>query len=366
MPVAVRGSVTTKVLRGVKGPLAVNFVTARGRGYGTGWIKVQVLDENGKAIPGFTIDDCDELRGDSLDHVVTWNGNEQLPPDRPLRFRFVMTEARLYSLRVGHSVKVDAKLPQLTVVHTFENEEDTVPGVHFQNDVSIDRETENAAFGNASVVFGDGPRRLLFVQGDPRPPLKDVRGNGLELDNTFRLGARFTLAAQIKSRDRAGRQRLFSAYDPYPERLGHNHPPLDRDGWIGKRELIMDFNASGSDDIGFLRLVVQGKSITAPGSFAAGEYQHLAATYDDGTIMLYLNGNRIGAGTVPGGPVATLVNLRVGTDSGPFSDRFYGSPPNYQLKGNVDDLIVLGRALTSIEVSALSQQGAAAFFNLDE
>jgi hypothetical protein len=46
------GSVTTRVLRGVEGPLAVNFLTARGRGYGTGWLKVAVLDERGEAIAG--------------------------------------------------------------------------------------------------------------------------------------------------------------------------------------------------------------------------------------------------------------------------------------------------------------------------
>jgi hypothetical protein len=106
--------------------------------------------------------------------------------------------------------------------------------------------------------------------------------------------------------------------------------------------------------------VVQGESVAAPGTFTAGEYHHLAATYDDGDVTLYLDGERIGTGRVAGGPVSLLVNLRVGTDSGPFSDRFQGTAPSHQLQGNVDDLVVLERVLSPEEIRTLSRQGAAA------
>jgi hypothetical protein len=352
------GSITTAVLRGVEGPLAVNFLTARGRGYGTGWIKVEVLDQRGRVIPGYGRDECNELRGDQLEHIVTWKGDNALPTGQPLRFRFLMTDARLYSFRAGDAVKADGRVPELQVVHTFEGSD--APGVHFQNDATVDRAREHAAFGNGSVALGDGPRQLVFVAGDPRPPRKDVRGNGLELDNTFRLGQRFTLAAQVNSRS-DGTQRLFSSFDPYPERFEQNHPPLDRDGWIGRRELILDFDPSGARADGCLRLLVHGKSITAPGSFDRAEYHHLAATYNDGAVALYLDGERIGGGTAPGGAVSMLVNLRVGTDSGPFSDRFQGSPLNPQLRGRVDDVVVFGRALSPNEIWTLHKQGAAAY-----
>lgn len=356
------GSVTTKVLHDAQRPLAINFLTARGRAYGTGWIKVEVLDEQGRVIPGYTRDDADELRGDNLDQVVTWNGNETLPEGRPLRFRFIMSDARLYSFRAGAAVKVDARPAEVAVVHTFDGDTEAVAGLYFQNKVRIDRDPANAASGTASLALSDGPDQLRFVPGDPRPPREDIRGNGLELDNTFRLGDQFTLAAQVKSRHQHAQQRLFSAYDPYPQRSEQNYPPLDREGWIGRRELIMDFDPSGSAECGCLRLVVHGQAVVADGSFAAGAYHHLAATYNDGAVVLYLDGRRIGVGTVPGGPVALLVNLRVGTDSGPFSDRFHGSAPNLQLEGNIDDLVVLGRALTPEEVRSLSLQGAADFF----
>lgn len=93
----------------------------------------------------------------------------------------------------------------------------------------------------------------------------------------------------------------------------------------------MDFDPGGSRDIGCLRLVVNGEPVTAPGSFASGEYHH-------------------------------LVNHHVGTDSGPFSDHFQGPASNYHLRGNVDDVVVMGRALQPAEVRMLRKQGAAAFF----
>jgi hypothetical protein len=357
------GSVTTCVLRGVAGPLAVNFLTARGRGYGTGWLKVEVLDEQGRVIAGYSRDDSAELRGDHLDQIVTWNGSDALPADRALRFRFLMTDARLYSFRAGDALRAEGRTAELRVVHTFEGGKGAAAGLHFQNEASIVRDPAKAAFGSGSVEFGDGPRQLVFVAGDPRPPREDVRGNGLELDNTFRLGERFTLAAQVNCRG-TGVQRLFSSFDPYPERFEQNHPPLDRVGWIGNRELIFDFDPSGAGGAGCLRLVVHGKEVTAPGSFATGEYHHLAATYDDGKVDLYLDGRRIGGGKTPGGAVTMLVNLRVATDSGPFSDRFQGSPPSRQLRGRIDDLLVLGRALSPQEIKTLGRDGAARFWRL--
>jgi GNAT superfamily N-acetyltransferase len=47
----------------------------RGRGYGTGWLKAEVLTEQGDVIPGYALDDCDELTGDSLEQVVTFRGS---------------------------------------------------------------------------------------------------------------------------------------------------------------------------------------------------------------------------------------------------------------------------------------------------
>ncbi len=88
---AATGTVTTKKLTGVPGPLRVNY-DATG-----GWLKVAVLDEAGEVIPGYGLDDCDVLDGDSLDQVVTWGSVGSLPDQEPLRFQFAMQNASLYS-----------------------------------------------------------------------------------------------------------------------------------------------------------------------------------------------------------------------------------------------------------------------------
>jgi hypothetical protein len=84
-----------------------------------GSIRVEVQDERGHPIPGFRLDDCDEIFGDELDRVVTWRRGhadvltEDLkevpykPSDlrralqgRVVRLRFVIKAADLYSFRL--------------------------------------------------------------------------------------------------------------------------------------------------------------------------------------------------------------------------------------------------------------------------
>jgi len=83
-----------------------------------GSIRVEIQDETGKAIPGFRLQDCDEIFGDQLGQVVTWRrghadvldeGLKEIPNkpsdlSRALRgktihLRFVMKAADLYSFR---------------------------------------------------------------------------------------------------------------------------------------------------------------------------------------------------------------------------------------------------------------------------
>ncbi len=67
-----------------------------------GEIRVEVQDASGAAIDGFTLDDCDPLIGDTLERVVTWRGSEgglNALRERPIRLRFVLRDADLFSLR---------------------------------------------------------------------------------------------------------------------------------------------------------------------------------------------------------------------------------------------------------------------------
>ena len=48
----------------------------------SGHIRVQLLDGNGSVIPGYSFDDCDVLRGDSLSKTVKWNNKAELPDSK--------------------------------------------------------------------------------------------------------------------------------------------------------------------------------------------------------------------------------------------------------------------------------------------
>ncbi len=66
-----------------------------------GELSVAVLDASGRPLPGFTAEDCIPLTGDSVRHSVRWKSAGKLPTGRPIRFRFSLKRAKLYSYRIG-------------------------------------------------------------------------------------------------------------------------------------------------------------------------------------------------------------------------------------------------------------------------
>jgi len=358
------GTVTTRKLTNVQGTLAVNY-DARG-----GWLRVEVLDEASEVIPGFDRKGCDVLTRNSVSQVVTWKGRKSLPTDgRTARLRFIMSNTSLYSFLAGDDVKIDfLGRKQRAVLYTFEGDrgeqvkdrlvEDGAQALFFQNQVVVEESSSNAAFGSGCVAFStDGPEAPM-IEDTFKWSVKDsVAWNTLEIADTFDLGERFTLAAMVKSVDNR-LTRLFSGFEPHPTR--YDKPPYNRDGLpVGTNELIFDFEPDGSALNGCMRLVANGQEVVAPGTFRPGNYHHLAATYDNGTVVLYLDGQRLGGGRVPAGPVRLLANLRVGEDWPPLVEG-KGSTTNEQLRGHVDDIMILGRVLTATEVEKLAREGAEA------
>lgn len=96
------GAVLTKSIVNAKGQLHVNFQA-------TGSLKVEVLDENNAAVPGYSQADCVPLSGDSVDQAVAWAGNPELPvsPTR-LRLRFILQNASVYSFMAGGAASIAA------------------------------------------------------------------------------------------------------------------------------------------------------------------------------------------------------------------------------------------------------------------
>jgi hypothetical protein len=92
------GQFVTKPIRFSGTKLILNYSTSA-----AGSVRVELQDEGGKPIPGFTLDDYPVLYGDSLDEAATWKGGADLTSlkDRAVRVRFVMEDADLYAMRFG-------------------------------------------------------------------------------------------------------------------------------------------------------------------------------------------------------------------------------------------------------------------------
>jgi hypothetical protein len=62
---------------------------------------VEVQTETGEPIPGFTLEECPVLVGDSIERTVRWATTDDVSrlQGRTVRLRFVMKDADLFSLR---------------------------------------------------------------------------------------------------------------------------------------------------------------------------------------------------------------------------------------------------------------------------
>ncbi len=89
------GTVTTKPLIFDGKELSLNAATSA-----AGTIHVEVCDKNGKAIPGFSAEECDVIYGDSLDRRVSWKGSRDVASlvGKPVVLKFYLKEADVYSL----------------------------------------------------------------------------------------------------------------------------------------------------------------------------------------------------------------------------------------------------------------------------
>ncbi len=90
------GQMVTKTLDFTGNKLELNYSTSA-----AGRIRVEILDESGTPLEGYGIDDCDDLIGDEISGYVSWRGATDLSKisGRPVRVRFVMNDADIYSLR---------------------------------------------------------------------------------------------------------------------------------------------------------------------------------------------------------------------------------------------------------------------------
>jgi hypothetical protein len=76
--------------------LQLNFATSA-----AGEVRVELQDEKGNPLPGFSLDDCDPLIGDRIAHRVSWRGKESVSGyvGLPIRLRIQLIDADVYSFR---------------------------------------------------------------------------------------------------------------------------------------------------------------------------------------------------------------------------------------------------------------------------
>jgi hypothetical protein len=67
-----------------------------------GQLQVEILDEENKPIPGYTLEDCDQIyTANEINRAVQWNGKSSVGAlsGKPIRLRFVMRDADLYAFQ---------------------------------------------------------------------------------------------------------------------------------------------------------------------------------------------------------------------------------------------------------------------------
>ena len=90
------GFLTTSPLTFAGGSLELNMDASAG-----GYIKVELLDESGKPIEGFSADEADALTGNSVRIPARWSSKGELGKlaGKPVQLRFRMRDVKLYAFR---------------------------------------------------------------------------------------------------------------------------------------------------------------------------------------------------------------------------------------------------------------------------
>jgi hypothetical protein len=92
----VQAELVTRPLVFAGSKLTINYKTES-----KGSLQLEIQDLHGQPVPGFTLSDCPRISGDEIERAVQWSGNVNVESlsGRPIRLRFVMNNADLYSLQ---------------------------------------------------------------------------------------------------------------------------------------------------------------------------------------------------------------------------------------------------------------------------
>ena len=98
------GEVVTKPVVFDGDELQINYSTSA-----AGSARVELQDASGNPLSGFALDDCIESIGDSVQQTVRWKSGHDVGrmAGQPVRLRFALKDADLYSFQFVHRVAAD-------------------------------------------------------------------------------------------------------------------------------------------------------------------------------------------------------------------------------------------------------------------
>ena len=90
------GELLTKPFRFQGERLLINYSTSA-----AGSIHIEIQDENGESINGFSIEESTEIIGDMIERTVDWLPGDDVSAlqGKTIRLRFIMKDADLFSFR---------------------------------------------------------------------------------------------------------------------------------------------------------------------------------------------------------------------------------------------------------------------------
>ena len=90
------GEFITKLFTFEGNELEINYATSA-----AGEIRVEIQDEDGQPLPGFSLEDSEVIIGNEIKRIVSWKGNTNVASinSTPVRLRIHLKDADLYSLK---------------------------------------------------------------------------------------------------------------------------------------------------------------------------------------------------------------------------------------------------------------------------
>ncbi|GAA5221868.1 glycoside hydrolase family protein [Membranihabitans marinus] len=90
------GSVVSKPFTFDGKELEINYSTSA-----AGSVMIEIQDENGQPIPGFTMDDCQEIIGNEISRIVSWKNSTDVSGlvGKTIRLHIALKDADLYALK---------------------------------------------------------------------------------------------------------------------------------------------------------------------------------------------------------------------------------------------------------------------------